>query len=141
MGRSVRGGVAALGAQAAKLLLQLAATVVLARMLSPADYGIFGMAAVVTGFLGLFHDLGLSVATVQREEIGHREVTALFWVNLAVGVGIAVLALALAPAVAWFFGEPRLAPVPVRLPQPQPALNRSIYEVQKAAARKGFASA
>jgi ectoine hydroxylase-related dioxygenase (phytanoyl-CoA dioxygenase family) len=37
--------------------------------------------------------------------------------------------------------EPRLAPVPVRLPQPQPALNRSIYEVQKAAARKGFAPA
>lgn len=37
--------------------------------------------------------------------------------------------------------EPRLEPVPVRVPQPQPALNRSIYEVQKAAARRGFQSA
>jgi PST family polysaccharide transporter len=109
--RSVRGGVAALGAQVLKLLLQLVATVVLARLLTPRDYGLFAMAAVVTGFLRLFHDMGLSVATVQRETITHREVTALFWVNAAFGLGIAILALALAPAVAWFFHEPRLAPV------------------------------
>ena len=37
--------------------------------------------------------------------------------------------------------EPRLERVPVRVPQPQPAANRSIYEVQKAAARKGFSEA
>lgn len=37
--------------------------------------------------------------------------------------------------------EPRLEPVPVRVPQPQPSLNRSIYEVQKAAARHGFNAA
>ncbi|GAB5377558.1 MAG: phytanoyl-CoA dioxygenase family protein [Acuticoccus sp.] len=37
--------------------------------------------------------------------------------------------------------EPRLAPVPVRIPQPQPARAGSIYEVQKSAARKGFEAA
>jgi len=110
-GRSVRGGVASLGAQIGKLLLQLLSTVVLARLLTPADYGIFGMAAVVTGFLGLFSDMGLSVATIQRERITHREVTALFWLNAAVGLGVALAALAFAPAVAWFYDEPRLAPV------------------------------
>jgi PST family polysaccharide transporter len=109
--RSVRGGVAALGAQAGKLLLQIAATVVLARLLTPRDYGLIAMAAVVTGFLGLFQDMGLSVATIQRERITHREVTALFWLNAAIGLGIALGAVALAPAVAWFFGEPRLGPV------------------------------
>ncbi len=110
-GRSVRGGVASLFAQTGKLVLQVGATAILARLLSPRDYGIFGMAAVVTGFLGLFHDMGLSVATIQREEITHREVTALFWLNAAVGLAIALAALALAPAVAWFFDEPRLGPV------------------------------
>ncbi len=109
--RSVRGGVAALGAQILKLLLQLLATVVLARLLTPRDYGIFGMAAVVTGFLGLFQDMGLSLVTVQRQRITHSEVTALFWLNAAMGLGIALGALALAPLVAWFFDEPRLAPV------------------------------
>ena len=110
-GRSVRGGVASLGAQAAKLVLQLGSTVVLARLLSPRDYGLFGMAAIVTGFLGLFHDMGLSVVTVQREKITHSEVTALFWLNAATGLLIALLALAFAPLVAWFFDEPRLGPV------------------------------
>lgn len=37
--------------------------------------------------------------------------------------------------------EPRLEPVPVRVPQPQPDKNRSIYEVQKAAAKHGFQTA
>ncbi len=110
-GRSVRGGVASLGAQTAKLVLQVGATAVLARLLAPADYGLFGMAAVVTGFLGLFNDMGLSVATIQREGITHRDVSALFWLNAALGLVIALLALALAPAAAWFYGEPRLGPV------------------------------
>jgi PST family polysaccharide transporter len=109
--RSVRGGVAALGAQGGKLLLQLGATVVLARLLTPRDYGIFGMALVVTGFLQLFHDMGLSLVTIQREKITHSEVTALFWLNAAMGLFIALGALALAPLVAWFFDEPRLGPV------------------------------
>lgn len=107
-GRSVRGGAAALLAQSGKLVLQLGATAILARLLAPKDYGIFLMATVVTGFLGLFNDLGLSMATIQRREITHREVTALFWVNAALGLAIGLLSLALAPAVAWFFGEPRL---------------------------------
>ncbi len=110
-GRSVRGGVASLGAQVLKLVLQLGSTIVLARLLSPRDYGIFGMAWVVTGFLGLFSDMGLSVATIQRERITHRDVSALFWLNAALGLLIALLSLALAPVVAWFYGEPRLGPV------------------------------
>jgi PST family polysaccharide transporter len=110
-GRSVRGGVASFGAQALKLVLQVGATAALARLLTPRDYGIFGMAAVVTGFLQLFNDMGLSVATIQRERITHADVTALFWLNAAVGLGIALVALAFAPAAAWVFGEPRLGPV------------------------------
>lgn len=110
-GRSVRGGVASFLSQGVKLLLQVGSTVVLARLLTPRDYGIFGMAAVVTGFLGLFNDLGLSMATIQRTEISHKDVSALFWLNAALGLLIALLSLALAPLVAWFYGEPRLGPV------------------------------
>lgn len=110
-GRSVRGGVASMATQGSKLVLQVGSTAVLARLLSPEDYGLFGMALVVTGFLGLFNDLGLSMATVQRPEITHAQVSALFWLNAALGLGIAIVTAALAPAVAWFFDEPRLTPV------------------------------
>ena len=110
-GRSVRGGVASMAAQGGKLVLQVGSTMVLARMLTPDDYGIFGMALVVTGLLGLFNDLGLSMATIQRKEITHEQVSTLFWVNAGLGLLIALLAVALAPAVAWFFDDPRITPV------------------------------
>ena len=57
--RSVRGGFATLSAQGVKFVLQTATTMVLARLLSPQDFGLQGMAIVVTGFLALFQDAGL----------------------------------------------------------------------------------
>ncbi len=69
--KSVVGGVAAVSAQGAKFVLQTATTMVLARLLSPEDFGLQGMVVVVTGFLGLFRNAGLGMATIQRLEITH----------------------------------------------------------------------
>jgi PST family polysaccharide transporter len=109
--RSVRGSVASMSTQGLKLVLQTGSTMVLARLLTPDDYGIFGMAVVLTGFLALFNDLGLSMATIQRLELSHRQVSALFWVNASLGLLIMLAALAVAPVAAWFFGEPGLRAV------------------------------
>ncbi|MGB7156881.1 MAG: lipopolysaccharide biosynthesis protein [Tepidisphaeraceae bacterium] len=106
--RSVRGGaVTALG-QGSKFLLNLASTALLARLLSPNDFGLVAMILVVTGFVQLFRDLGLTMATVQRQEITQEQVSALFWINALLGLTMAVLTAASAPLVAWFYGEPRL---------------------------------
>ena len=110
-GRSVRGGVVSMANQGLKLAFQLVQLTVLARLLTPEDYGIWGMALVVTGFLALFQDLGLSMATVQKREITREQVSALFWVNAALGAGIGLAACALAPAVAWWNDAPELVPV------------------------------
>ena len=109
--RAARGGFVTVTTQGFKFAAGMAATVVLARLLTPGDYGLVGMVAVVTGFVGLFKDLGLSAATVQREEIGDAQVSTLFWVNVGVSLLVGVVTAALAPAVAWFYGEPRLLPV------------------------------
>jgi O-antigen/teichoic acid export membrane protein len=114
-GRSVRGGVITLGAQGVKFVLQLGSTAVLARLLTPADFGLIAMVATFTGFAALFKDLGLSQATVQREHVTHEQVSTLFWINVAVAALIGLLVAAMAPAVAWFYGEPRLAMVTVAL--------------------------
>lgn len=111
--RAARGGVLAVGSQGVKFFFSIAATVVLARLLTPADYGLIGMVAVVTGFVSLFKDMGLSQATVQREEVTAAQVSTLFWVNLAVSGGVMLLTAALSPVVAWFYGEPRLALITV----------------------------
>ena len=105
---SLRGGFVAVCAQGAKLVLQTATTMLLARLLSAEDFGLQGMAVVLTGFLGQFRDAGLSAATIQRLEVTPEQISTLFWINVAVGVALATLSAVLAPVLAAFYGEPRL---------------------------------
>src|SRR5438046_9924375 len=83
--KSVVGGIAAVSAQGAKFVVQTATTMVLARLLSPEEFGLQGMVLVVIGFLGLFRDVGLGMAAVQRLEVTHEQTATLFWINVAVG--------------------------------------------------------
>ena len=106
--KSVRGGVVAVGAQGAKFLLQTATIMLLARLLSAEDFGLQGMAAVLTGFLGLFKDAGLGGATIQRLEVTHEQISTLFWINVVVGAALATFTAILAPVLVWFYDEPRL---------------------------------
>ena len=75
------------------------------------EFGLVAMVTVVIDFLRVFQDVGLSTATVQRQQITHAQVSNLFWVNVAVGIGITLLLAALSPAVAWFYREPRLVDI------------------------------
>ena len=110
-GRAVRGGAFTLGGQGMSFLLQMASTVILARLLTPQDYGLIAMITAVTGFVALFKDLGLSMATVQKDRITHEQISTLFWINVALSVMVMLVAMALAPAIAWFYGEPKLQPL------------------------------
>jgi PST family polysaccharide transporter len=97
-----------LSAQGLKFVIQTATTMVLARLLSPQDFGLQGMVLVMTGFLGLFQDAGLGMATIQRLEITHEQTSTLFWINVAVGVILATVCAASAPLLTAFYQEPRL---------------------------------
>lgn len=107
-GRSVRGGLQTLTAQGTQFLLQTMATVVLARLLTPADFGLVAMVTAVTGLAIMFADLGLSEATIQRKEISHAQVSTLFWINVAIGLVLVLATAGLAFVLAWFYAEPRL---------------------------------
>ena len=114
-GRAIRGGAFTVGSQASQFVIGLLATMVMARLLTPRDYGLIGMVTVVTGFLTIFKDIGLSRATIQRNVLTHDEASSLFWINGAVGVGIALLTAAIAPVIARFYGEPRLTNITIAL--------------------------
>ncbi len=107
-GRSVRGGLVNLTSQGAQFLIQSTATIVLARLLTPADFGLVAMVATVTSLGQAFADLGLSEATIQRKEINDDQVSVLFWINVAIGLGLTLLTVALAPVLAKFYRDPRL---------------------------------
>ena len=106
--RSVRGGLLTLTSQGAQFLMQSIATVVLARLLTPADFGLVAMVTAIMGLGQAFADFGLSEATIQHPEITHRQVSTLFWINVAIGLTLTLITAALAPVLVWFYHEPRL---------------------------------
>ena len=84
---------------------------VLARLLTPADFGLVAMVTAITGLGQAFADLGLSEATIQRQEISHDQVSILFWINVGIGLALMLATAALAPVLAWFYREPRVKDV------------------------------
>lgn len=112
MGRAVKqGALATGGAQVVKLVCQIISVVVLSRLLQPEDFGIVAMAAPVVAFVGLFLDVGLSQATVQKKSITSAEINSLFWINIAVSVLLGATMILISPRVAQFYGEPQVAPL------------------------------
>lgn len=106
--RSLQSGAVTLASQALMFIIQLGSTMILARILSPQDYGINAMAMTVTGFAGMFSSFGLSTATVQRADITHEQVSTLFWINVLIGFLITLATAAISPAAAWFYKTPEL---------------------------------
>jgi O-antigen/teichoic acid export membrane protein len=106
--KTVRGGFAKLGGQAANSALRLAFLIILTRLLDPADFGLVAMVTAVTGVYGLFSSAGLSSATVQAPTITDEQISTLFWINVLIGAIISLLCFATAPMLVAFYREPRL---------------------------------
>ena len=113
--KTLRGGVAKLCGQAGNFALRLGFMVVLARLLSPQDFGLVAMVTVVTGVYQLFTDAGLSRATIQRSAITNQQISTLFWINILVGTALGALCVATAPVIVKFYHEPRLFGVTIAM--------------------------
>lgn len=84
---------------------------ILARLLSPAAFGLVALATVFTAFTKILAEQGLVDAVVQRPQIDARDLDTAFWANLAVSVLFAGILAAVSPAVAAALEQPRLGPV------------------------------
>jgi PST family polysaccharide transporter len=113
--KSVRGGAITMLSQMANTGIQVASTVILARRLSPEEFGIIAMVVSITSFAGLFRDLGLSSAAIQKFDLSREQQSNLFWLNAAVGTLLTLLVAAAAPLVAMFYHKPDLMPVTLAL--------------------------
>ena len=92
-------------------VVQLGALVVIARLLTPDDFGVMAMVVAVTALFSIFRDLGLSLVTVQRPNITQDELSILFWVNVAFGCFLGLLTFGSGPILGWFYRDVRLAGV------------------------------
>jgi len=113
--RTVRGGAITVAAQAARFILQTGSTMVLARLLTPSDYGLMAMVMVLTSALNVFSDGGLSAGTVQKMSITHEQVSTLLWVNIGLGCLLGLVTVVAAPLLVRVFQEPKLLPIALAL--------------------------
>ena len=91
--------------------VQFAVGVFLARLLTPDDFGLVGMLAVFIGVSEMFVDCGFPLAFIRKADRTEEDASTVFWFSLAVSVVCYAVLFSAAPAIAAFFGEPRLAPV------------------------------
>jgi O-antigen/teichoic acid export membrane protein len=109
LGHAAANGVAAVGiSQGVKLATQILSVVILARLLTPTDFGIVAAVAPLTAFVILLQDLGLQQAIVQRRTISDEELGRAFWFTLLLGAFCAAILTVAAPGVAAFFADSRL---------------------------------
>ena len=106
--RSVRGSFVTVLSQAIKMAIQLGSQIILARLLFPAEFGLLAMAYPVLAFVQVFNDIGLGQAIIQRPTLVPAQVSALFWVNIAISSTLACAVALLSPVAAWAYGEPQL---------------------------------
>lgn len=109
--QSVKGGVTTVTAQGIMFAIIIARTAILARLLTPEDFGLIGMVSIVIGFAAMFKDAGLSMATVQKENIDQAQISTLFWINAMISCLLCLAVLALSPLVTLFYHRPELTAV------------------------------
>jgi O-antigen/teichoic acid export membrane protein len=95
----------------ARQLLRIAVMVVLARLLSPHDYGVAGMVLVFATLVEIFGDLALGAALVQRPRLSDDDRSTAFWISIGAGVVFTLAGVALAGPLASFYGTPTVKPL------------------------------
>jgi O-antigen/teichoic acid export membrane protein len=110
---AVRGAGATLFSSGATLGIQVIATLVLARLLSPSDFGVVAMVTTFSLLLTNFGLNGFTEAVLQREKINSILASNLFWINVGVGALLSVGLAAAGTLLARFYREPAVAPVSV----------------------------
>src|SRR5215469_12579768 len=83
---AIRGGAATISAAAVALAVQVVSTVILARLLTPTDFGLVAMVTTFSLLLVSFGQNGFHEAVIQRNEMDRLQASNLFWINSAVGL-------------------------------------------------------
>jgi O-antigen/teichoic acid export membrane protein len=89
----------------------LVTTLLVARILAPADYGVMALAGFWTGMAGMLAEMGIGSAITQFRDLDKREVDTCFWITMAAAAVCSAALWVSAPLIARWFAAPRLAQV------------------------------
>lgn len=96
---------------AAVALCDVTRAVILARFLSPGDFGLMSLAAIAVGFAQMYMDLGIGAAVIHRQDTTRDQLSSLYWLNLLFGAALFGCVSLAAPLVPALFQEPRVLPL------------------------------
>lgn len=106
--KSLQSGLISFAAQPLKLALGIGSTSLLARLLTPADFGLVAMVAPLLALVDSLSNFGLETATIQREKLSDEQVSTSFWLSLKINAVVIGVMMLMAPVLAWFYGEEKL---------------------------------
>lgn len=86
-------------------------SLVVARSLTPSDYGVVGFAGIIIGFLSQFSDIGVANAVIRRPELHRRDIDTALTLKVILSCGVFLLALLVAPFSHLLFNHPATANV------------------------------
>lgn len=96
------------GSRYTAILIQLVYTIILARILSPDEFGVVAIAQVFVAFFNLFADMGLGSAIIQRQDLTKEDISRLFTCSIVLGLGLSVLFVFLGTPMSALYGREEL---------------------------------
>ncbi len=112
-GKAMRGAGATIFANMLSFVVHIFSTVILARLLTPSDFGLIAMVTTFSLLLQNFGVNGFTEAIIQKEDLNHNMTSTLFWTNAAISSSLMLILILFAPVIAWFYHEPQLYKVTV----------------------------
>jgi polysaccharide transporter, PST family len=109
--RAARGAVLTVLSTLLKICVQFGSVAILARLISPSEFGVAALAMPVIMLAVAMSQLGLAQALIQRPTVSHQLATSVFWTNAAMAVVLALVVAGSGPLVSGFYRDPRVGPV------------------------------
>lgn len=109
--RAARGASTTLAGQALRFFIQFGSLIVLARLLTPQDFGLVAMVTAIVGVAEIVRDFGLSSAAIAAPSLSRGQRNNLFWINTGIGATLALGLAAAAPLLGVIYGDDRVTTI------------------------------
>ena len=97
-----------LAGQMVRFVVQFGSVILLARLLTPDDFGVVAMVTSVVGIAEIIRDFGLSSAAIQAKTLSQAERSNLWWINTGIGALCTFFIVALAPLLSLVYHDDRV---------------------------------
>jgi teichuronic acid exporter len=109
--KALQGGMWLAGFTTVSQAISWIATIGIANLLSPEDYGLMTMASFLTAYIEYLSEMGIGASVIQKNDINKRELSSLFWLSLFSGVMFSFVALCVVYPTAMIFHDKRIIPI------------------------------